>query len=385
VTIDTGDLMATSTKPAQNSDVTLLGYWAAHEQYSMQDLLRFVVEAEKNGFTTTMTSDHFHPWWHDNAYGNFAWVWIAAAAERTKRMQFVTGVTAPIFRYHPAIIAQAFASLDILYPGRIGLGLGTGESMNETPLGFDWPRPNARLKRVIEAALIIRKLWQQGTTNDDNSDNSTDNSKGTSNYDGSQYHENNNGFVYFNGEYFLIRNAKLYSPPTSNIPIYMAAAGPESTKASAKYSDGLITFLKPKESQRILDIFDNTAKKHSGQDYNNNRDNISSKEKIAEYKVSYSKDYEQAFNSSKFWRATLLKNAFNTSISNPRKLEQKAKEQVPDKKITENIEITTSIEDCIKSIEEYFKVGFTKVYVHSTSPNEMEFIQEFGKKVLPYF
>jgi len=159
----TGDLKATSKKPAQSSDMTLLGYWAAHEQYSMQDLLRFVVEAEKNGFTTTMTSDHFHTWWHDNAYGNFAWVWIAAAAERTKRMQFVTGVTAPIFRYHPAIIAQAFASLDILYSGRIGLGLGTGESMNETPLGFDWPRPKARLKRVVEAVQIIRKLWQQKT------------------------------------------------------------------------------------------------------------------------------------------------------------------------------------------------------------------------------
>jgi coenzyme F420-dependent glucose-6-phosphate dehydrogenase len=357
----TGDLMTTSKKPVQNSDVTLLGYWAAHEQYSMQDLLRFVVEAEKNGFTTTMTSDHFHPWWHDNAYGNFAWVWIAAAAERTKRMQFVTGVTAPIFRYHPAIIAQAFASLDILYPGRIGLGLGTGESMNETPLGFDWPRPKARLKRVTEAAQIIRKLWQQETNNGDITNNNADNIKRTSNYDDSEGNEDDNGFVYFNGEYFLIRNAKLYSPPTSNIPIYMAAAGPESTKASAKYSDGLITFLKAKESQRILDIFDNTARKHSGQDYSNDRDNISSKEKIAEYKVSNSRDYEQAFNSSKFWRATLLKNAFNTSISNPRKLEQKAKEQVPDKKITENIEITISIEDCIKSIEEYFKVGFTKV------------------------
>jgi alkanesulfonate monooxygenase SsuD/methylene tetrahydromethanopterin reductase-like flavin-dependent oxidoreductase (luciferase family) len=376
--------MTTNNKPAKNLNRPSLGYWAAHEQYSMRDLLRFVIEAEKNGFTTTMTSDHFHPWWHDNAYGNFAWVWIAAAAERTKRMQFVTGVTAPIFRYHPAIIAQAFASLDILYPGRIGLGLGTGESMNETPLGFDWPRPKARLKRVIEAARIIKKLWQQETNNDDNSDNNTDNSKGTSNYDGSQYHENDDGFVYFNGEYFLIRNAKLYSPPTSNIPIYMAAAGPESTKASAKYSDGLITFLKAKESQRILDIFDKTARKHSGQDYNNNRNNISSKEKIAEYKVSYSQNYEKALDSSKFWRATLLKNAFNTSIHDPRRLEQKAKQQVPDKKIKENIEIVTSIEDCIKSIEEYFKVGFTKVYVHSTSPNEVEFVQEFGKKVLPY-
>ncbi|MFL6391698.1 MAG: LLM class flavin-dependent oxidoreductase [Nitrososphaeraceae archaeon] len=93
---------------------------------------------------------------------------LAAAAERTKRMQFVTGVTAPIHRYHPAIIAQAFASLDILYPGRIGLGLGTGESMNETPLGFDWPRPKARLKRVIEAAQIISKLWYTTTNNDNN-------------------------------------------------------------------------------------------------------------------------------------------------------------------------------------------------------------------------
>lgn len=371
------DLMTTNKRPAKNSDNPSLGYWAAHEQYSMQDLLRFVVEAEKNGFTTTMTSDHFHPWWHDNAYGNFAWVWIAAAAQKTRRMQFVTGVTAPIFRYHPAIIAQAFASLDILYPGRIGLGLGTGESMNETPLGFDWPRPKSRLKRVIEAAQIIRKLWQQKTNNDDNNDYDDD--------DGEDTEDDDDSFVYFNGEYFLIRNAKLYSPPTSHIPIFIAAAGPESSKASAKYSDGLITFLKAKESQRILDIFDKTIREHSKQESSKNgNNNTNSKQKIAEYKVSYSQNYEQAFNSSKFWRATLLKNAFNTNIHDPRKLEQKAKQQVPDQKIKENIEIITSIEDCIKSIEEYFKVGFTKVYVHSTSPSEVEFIREFGKKVLPY-
>ena len=370
--------MATNEKLVQNSNSPSLGYWAAHEQYSMQDLLRFVVEAEKTGFTTTMTSDHFHPWWHDNAYGNFAWVWIAAAAERTKRMQFVTGVTAPIFRYHPAIIAQAFASLDILYPGRIGLGLGTGESMNETSLGFDWPRPKARLKRMIEAAQIIRKLWHIRTN--DNNDNNRNNDKKILHHGSKE--EEDDGFLYFNGEYFLIRNAKLYSPPTTHIPIFMAAAGQESTKASAKYSDGLITFLKAKESQKILDIFDKTIKK-SGEADNSN--NIKSKQKIAEYKVSYSKNYEQAFNSSKFWRATLLKNVFNTSIHDPRRLEQKAKQQVPDQKLKENIEITTSIEDCIKSIEEYFKVGFTKVYVHSTSPNEVEFIREFGKKVLPYF
>jgi coenzyme F420-dependent glucose-6-phosphate dehydrogenase len=351
--------MTAMTKVDRVSQVSI-GYWAAHEQYSMQDLLQFVVEAEKNGFATTMTSDHFHPWWHDNAFGNFAWVWIAAAAERTKRMQYITGVTAPIYRYHPAIIAQAFASLDILYPGRIGLGLGTGEAMNEVPLGFDWPLPKARLNRMIEAAQIISKLWYQ----------TKENHRKTS-YD-------NQGFVYFNGEYFLIRNARLYSPPTSRIPIFMAAAGPESAKAAAMHSDGLITFLKAKESQRIIEIFDKAIIKTQS-------DNIRYKEKIAEYKVSYSDNYDQALNSSKFWRATLINNAFNTSIADPRKLEQKAKQEVSDKKLQESIEITDSIEDCIKSIEEYFSIGFTKVYVHSTSPDEIKFIQEFGKKILPYF
>ena len=117
--------------------MTLLGYWASQEQYSMQNLLEFVVEAEKGGFTSVLTSDHFHPWWHDNGFGNFTWVWLTAAAERTRKMKFTTGVTAAVYRYNPGIIAQAFASLDVLYPGRIGLGIGTGEAMNEVPLGFD--------------------------------------------------------------------------------------------------------------------------------------------------------------------------------------------------------------------------------------------------------
>jgi coenzyme F420-dependent glucose-6-phosphate dehydrogenase len=328
---------------------TSIGYWAAHEQYSMHELLKFVVEAEKGGFTTTMTSDHFHPWWHDNAYGNFTWIWIAAAAERTKRMQFVTGVTAPVHRYHPAIIAQAFASLDVLYPGRIGLGLGTGEAMNESPLGFDWPRARARLTRTTEAIQIIRELWEG----------------------------KNDGFVNFNGEYFLVRNARLYTPPAKRIPIYMAAAGQQATKVAAKCSDGLISYLRPVEADKILSIFNSTAEKE-GRDLN-------SLEKIAEYKVSFSEDYEEAFKSATFWRATLIKNVFDSDISDPRKLQRKAEKEVHDEKLKQAIQITTSIEDCINSIEEYFKAGFTRVYIHSTSPDENKFIQMFSKKVMPHF
>ncbi|WP_148680879.1 TIGR03557 family F420-dependent LLM class oxidoreductase [Candidatus Nitrososphaera gargensis] len=328
-----------------------LGYWAAQEQYSMQDLLKFVTEAEKSGFATTMTSDHFHPWWHDGAFGNFTWIWMAAAAENTKRMQFVTGVTAPVYRYHPAIIAQAFASLDVLYPGRIGLGLGSGEAMNEAPLGFDWPRARARLARTKEAIQIIKELWGQGVDDE--------------------------GFVNFNGEYFLIRDAKLYTPPSTKIPVYMAATGKQAAKVAAQYSDGLITYLPAAEAGKVLHIFDATAEKE-GRD----KDSL---EKIAEYKVSFSEDYDEAFKSATFWRATLIKNVFDSDISDPRSLQQKAESKVPDEKIKQAIQITTSIEDCIKSIEDYFKVGFTRVYVHSTSPDEIKFIQMFSKKVMPHF
>jgi G6PDH family F420-dependent oxidoreductase len=183
-----------------------VGYWAAHEQYSMHDLLKFVVEAEKCGFNATMASDHFHPWWHDNAFASFAWVWIAAAAARTNRMRFITGVTAPLDRSHPAVIVQAFASLDVLYPGRIGLGLGTGEAMNEVPLGFDWPKPSARLTRTVEALKIIRKLWGMPET---------PTNSGAENKEES-------GFVDFNVEYFLIQQAKLYTAPTYT---YISSSG----------------------------------------------------------------------------------------------------------------------------------------------------------------
>jgi coenzyme F420-dependent glucose-6-phosphate dehydrogenase len=323
-----------------------IGYWTAQEQHSMRQLLDFVVEAERAGFQTTGTSDHFHPWWHDNGYGNFTWVWITAAAERTKKMHFMTGVTAPIYRYHPAIIAQAFASLDELYPGRIALGIGSGEAMNEVPLGFDWPRTGERLTRTQEAIEIIEKLWT-------------------------------GEFVNFAGKYYKIRNAKLYTPPVSKVPLYMAASGEDSATIAGRHCNGLITFLKPDKAGKIFSAFDKAALE-SGKDPANLA-------KIAEYKISFAEDYDSAFESTKFWRATEIDNVFSSTISDPRELQQKALQEVPDEKLKESIQITTSIEDCIKPIEEYFKAGFTRVYIHSTSPNEIKLIREFGKKVLPYF
>ncbi|HYT01409.1 MAG TPA: LLM class flavin-dependent oxidoreductase [Candidatus Acidoferrum sp.] len=370
---------SSATGSATTTNATSIGYWAAQEQYSMHDLLKFVVQAEKGGFNSTMTSDHFHPWWHDNGYGNFTWAWIPAAAERTKKMKFVTGVTAPIYRYHPAIVAQAFASLDVLYPGRIGLGLGTGEAMNEVPLGYDWPKSSkVRLTRTVETIQIIRKLWNQERKSkryyrDKRNRNSND-------YDNSSRYRNaaEEGFIDFNGEYFLIRQAKLYTPPVSkHIPIYLAVTGPQSVKAAARFADGFITFLKPSESSSVLDTINAST-------IMEDRD-PSSFEKMAEYKLSFSEDYDKAFESTKFWRATLIKNIFSSNVSDPRQLQKKAERQVTDEQLKQSIDIITSVEDCMKRIEEYFKSGFTKVYIHSTSPDETYFVRSFSKKVLPYF
>jgi coenzyme F420-dependent glucose-6-phosphate dehydrogenase len=346
----------------------VVGYWASQEQYSMQDLLKFVAEAEKGGFNTCLTSDHFHPWWHDNGYGNFTWVWIAAAAERTNSMRFITGVTAAVYRYNAAIIAQAFASLDVLYPGRIGLGIGTGEAMNEVPLGFDWPSADIRLARTTEAIQIIKNLWDAGRRGKRRRSSTIDNDNTN----------NDSGFVDFGGQYFKIRDAKLYTPPFSEkIPLYMAAVGEQATKTAAKYTDGLITLTKPDKSKEIFDIFDKAAREE-GKDPD-------SLEKIAKPRISYSEDYDEALKSTEFWRASLLQDVFNLDISDPRELEQKAKDEVLDEKLKESTLIVTSIEDCIKPLEEYFKAGYTRLYPHSTSPDEIKFIRDFSAKVLPYF
>src|SRR5574339_897684 len=355
--------------------MTEIGYWASQEQYSMQQLIDFIKDSEKGGFESTLTSDHFHPWSHTNGHGNFTWVWISAIAERTKKMKFITGVTAAVYRYNPGLIAQAFASLDVLYPGRIGLGVGSGEAMNEVTLGFDWPSAEIRVERTIESIQIIKKLWNKSENNSRESEKSGLNNNSSNN--NIHFSVDEDGFVTFIGKYFKIQNAKLYTPPSTNIPLFMAGSGTDAIKAAAEYTDGLITTAKPEEVKETFEIFDNAAK-------NANKD-INSLEKIAKPKVSYSEDYDKAFKATEFWRTTQIDDAFDININDPRILEEKAKREVSDDEQKKSTIIVTSIEDLITPIEKYLNAGFTKIYMHSTSTDEIQFIRLFSRKVLPYF
>ncbi|MEM2905082.1 MAG: TIGR03557 family F420-dependent LLM class oxidoreductase [Candidatus Bathyarchaeia archaeon] len=322
----------------------LLGYKTCHEQYQPDRLLTHAVLAEKHGFETLWTSDHFHPWAHTGAAGGFAWVWMAAAAERTRKMRFGTSVTAPILRYHPAIVAQAFATLAVMYPGRVFLGLGAGEALNESPLGYTWPSPRQRVEMLEEAIFVIRKLWT-------------------------------GGFVNFMGKYYRLRNAKLYTKPDKPIRIYVAAGGPKVAELAGRLADGILLLPDLARSKRLLEIFESAAKR-AGRD-------PQKLERIVELLVSYDESYEAALRSCRFWAGSMLPVFFKYDVSDPREIEAHGT-LVGDEAIARNWIVATTPEEHIERVEGYVEAGFNHLYFVSSSPDEPKFIKFYGEKVLPH-
>jgi len=193
--------------------MTQFAYFAGHEQFQPEELVEHAVLAEEAGFDVVLVSEHFHPWVDDLGASGFAFATIAAMAQATSSIQFTTGVTTPLWRYHPAVVAQAAATLDRLSGGRFNLGVGTGENLNEGPLGYHFPKYAERASRLSEALDIMRSLL-----------------------DGEK--------LTYEGEWYQTDRAKLYSPPMHDLPIYMAAGGPKSAGLAARKAEGIITSVK---------------------------------------------------------------------------------------------------------------------------------------------
>jgi len=321
-----------------------LGYKTCHEQYQPDKLLAHAVLADKHGFETLWTSDHFHPWAHTGAGGGFAWTWIASAAERTRNIRIGTSVTAPILRYHPAIVAQAFATLAYMYPRRIFLGLGAGEALNESPLGYSWPSPAQRVEMLEEAIVVIRKLWTED-------------------------------FVSFEGKYYRLKKANLYTKPKQPIKIYVAAGGPRVADLAGRHGDGLLLGPHLGQASELFQAFENGAKKAGREP--------SDLEKVAEVPVSYDEDYEAALKSCRFWAGCMLPVFFKYDISDPREIEAHG-EFVGDESIAKIWIVATTAEEHIKRIRPYVEAGFNHLHFVSSSPNELKFIKFYGEKVLPH-
>ena len=204
----------------------------SHESYQPEDLVKQAVAAEEAGFDAVLGSDHFHPWVDDTSAAGFVWAWLGAVAERTSNVQLGTAVTAPLFHYHPALVAQMAATVDRLSDGRLLLGVGTGEALNERPMGFAFPGYAERQARMQEALEIMHRMLAGEK-------------------------------VTFHGEYYTTETAKLYSPPKGSLPILMAAGGPKSAAFAGTYADGLITSVKnPADTvAKVIDPYRKAATK----------------------------------------------------------------------------------------------------------------------------
>ncbi len=208
------------------------GWLCSHESYQPEVLVEQAVRAEEAGFDLVLGSDHFHPWVDDQSASGFVWSWLGAVAARTN-LELATSVTCPLYHYHPGLIAQAAATVDRLSGGKFILGVGTGENINEGPLGFEFGDYKERIGRMREALDIIHRLFAGEK-------------------------------VDYQGDWYTLDKAKLYSPPISDIPILLAAGGPQSATFAGRRADGLITSVKdPADTrERVIDPFQESVDTH---------------------------------------------------------------------------------------------------------------------------
>jgi coenzyme F420-dependent glucose-6-phosphate dehydrogenase len=323
-----------------------LGYKASAEQFGPRQLLNFAVEAEACGFDSVWISDHFQPWRHTNGHAPFAFAWLGAVGERTSRVLLGTSVLTPTFRYQPAVVAQAFGTLGLLNPGRMILGVGSGESLNEVAVtDMEWPPAKERLARLREAVALIKRLWTEE-------------------------------MVTFKGEYYQTRNATIYDRPDQPIPIYISAGGPVAAKFAGREGDGFIcTSGKGDDLYRnqLLPAFEEGAKSVSR--------NPGEIERTIEVKVSFDTDRERALADTRIWAALALPAEDKVSIHDPREMEQKAA-TVADQAHRRWL-VSSDPEEHVEQIRPYIELGFTHLIFHAPGDDQSRFLQLYAKEILP--
>jgi coenzyme F420-dependent glucose-6-phosphate dehydrogenase len=322
-----------------------IGYKASAEQFDPVTLLGFTVEAERQGFELAGVSDHFQPWRHTDGHSPAALPWLAAAGQRTSSVVLGTSVLTPTLRYHPSVIAQAFATLGCLTPGRVFLGVGTGEAMNETPVtGGEFPGRKERRQRLAEAIELIRLLWSQER-------------------------------VDFEGSFYRTRKATIYDRPDEPVPIYVAASGPLAAKLAGRVGDGFIC-----TSGKDPALYDELLAKVAEGAEAAGRDPAQVRRMI-EIKVSYDRDRELAFTNTHPWAALALKPEQKEGIEDPIEMERVADanlDQAPSRFICSD-----DPDEVVEKIAVYVELGFNELLLHAPGADQSHALEQFGEDVLP--
>jgi coenzyme F420-dependent glucose-6-phosphate dehydrogenase len=322
-----------------------LGYKASAEQFHPQRLLDLAVAAESAGFDSVWTSDHFQPWRHTDGHAPNALVWLGAATQATHRVTLGTSVLTPSFRYNPAIVAQAFASLSCLAPGRMILGVGTGESMNEVPVGVSWPDQKERFARLKEAVTLIQTLSRDE-------------------------------FVSFEGEFFRTHDATIYDRPEQPVPIYIAASGPAAARLAGRIGDGFIcTSGKGEElyTETLLPALAEGAGK-AGRD-------VAAMDRMIEMKVSFDPDRERALEDTRVWAALALPAEQKVGVHDPRDLEELAREAEP--YAHRRWLVSDDPDEHVEQIAPYLGYGFNHLVFHFPGEDQEAAIVRYADLILP--
>ncbi|GAB89282.1 glucose-6-phosphate dehydrogenase (coenzyme-F420) [Gordonia rhizosphera] len=325
-----------------------LGFKASAEQFDPRELVEIAVAAEEHGMDSVAVSDHFQPWRHNGGHAPFSIAWMAAVGERTKRVQIGTSVMTPTFRYNPAVIAQAFASMGCLYPGRIMLGVGTGEALNEYATGFqgEWPEFKERFARLRESITLMRELWT-----------------------GEQ--------VDFDGEYYKTQGAYMYDVPDKPIPVYVAAGGPVVARYAGRAGDGFIcTSGKGADlyQEKLIPAVKEGAEK-AGRDFE-------AIDRMIEIKISYDPDPELALENTRFWAPLSLTAEQKHSVNSSTEMERLA-DELPIEQVAKRWIVASDPDEAVEKVKFYTDCGLNHLVFHAPGHDQRRFLDNFERDLAP--
>ncbi len=324
--------------------MTDLRFWfaASHEEFPPSELLEQAVAAQDAGFDGIGCSDHFAPWFPDGQAGQ-AWVWLAAAGQRTS-LPLGTGVTPVIHHYHPGLIAQAFMTLEELYPGRVFLGAGSGESLNETPLGLDWPPPGEMLERFDRGLEAIRRLWDGETVTTD-------------------------------GGWFRLREAKLYTRARGRPRLYVSAFGPQAARIAARHGDGLWTLGDPEQAPEVIDAY-----RAACADFGRAPGEI-----ILHTGIAWADSEEKAIAGARRWKPTQLPAVYRDDIHDPAQMQELAETEVSDDDFAHaGFVVSADVDHHVERLRQLVALGPSVICTQLIGQADpMGTIRTYGERVLP--
>ena len=317
-------------------------YVCAHEQFPPGELLAQAVAAERAGFDGLGCSDHLQPWWKGGESGH-AWVWLGAALEATSKVPIGTAVTPPGPRYHPVLIAQAWATMESMYPGRPYLGFGSGESLNESPLGEDWPSAGGQVERMDEALELIHRLFDGETVD----------------------HE---------GKYFSTKKAVLHTRGDRRPPIYISAFGPKAAAVAGRWGDGLWTLADPEMAPDMIEAY-RAAASDAGREPG---------EIILQAQFSWAEDDDAALEGARVWKGAQPGEFFKDDWHDPAAMYEHGEKQVSDDELRAALIIGSDPGAHVERIREIEELGATTVALMNVSgADPRAALDVYAEQVLP--